>query len=66
MQFNNPTSTKNENKKKDNSTLKKIDGPVAFAARFFLARQPRRHSQRPNTATRVPFEGMQQGNYVLQ
>jgi hypothetical protein len=69
MQFNNPASTKNENKKNDNSTLKKIDGPVAFAARFFLARQPRRHSERPNIAniaTPVPFEGMQQGNYVLQ
>ena len=34
MQFNNPTSTKNENKKYDNSTLKKINRPVAFAARF--------------------------------
>jgi hypothetical protein len=34
MQFNNPTSTKNENKKYDNSTLKKINWPVAFAARL--------------------------------
>jgi hypothetical protein len=34
MQFNNPTSTKNENKKYDNSTLKKINWPVAFTARF--------------------------------
>ena len=34
MQFNNPTSTKNENKKYDNSTLKKINRPIAFAARF--------------------------------
>jgi hypothetical protein len=34
MQFNNPASTKNENKKYENSTLKKINQPVAFAARF--------------------------------
>ena len=34
MQFNNPTSTKNENKKYDNSTLKKINRPLAFGARF--------------------------------
>jgi hypothetical protein len=34
MQFNNPASTKNENKKYDNSTLKKINRPVASAARF--------------------------------
>jgi hypothetical protein len=34
MQFNNPTSTKNENKKYDNSTRKKINRPVAFAARY--------------------------------
>jgi len=31
---NNPASTKNENKKYDNSTLKKIKRPLAFAARF--------------------------------
>ena len=34
MQFNNPTSTKNETKKHDTSTLKKIDWPVASATRF--------------------------------
>src|SRR5436190_24312631 len=36
MQFNNPTSTKNENenKKYNNSRLKKINQPVALAARF--------------------------------
>ena len=33
MQFNNPTSTKNENKKYDNSTLKKFNQPLAFAVR---------------------------------
>ena len=36
MQFNNPASTKNENKKYDNSTLKKIDWPVGFATGFLL------------------------------
>jgi len=30
MQFNNPPSTKNENKKYDNSTLKKIKPPVGY------------------------------------
>src|SRR5512133_2108428 len=34
MQFNNPTSAKNENQKYDNSTLKKINRPVSSAARF--------------------------------
>jgi hypothetical protein len=34
MQFNNPTSTKTENKKYDNSPLKKINQPLALAARF--------------------------------
>jgi len=34
MQFNNPASTQNENKNYDNSTLNKINGPVAFAILF--------------------------------
>jgi hypothetical protein len=34
MQFNNSASTKKENKNNDNSTLKKIKWPVAFAPRF--------------------------------
>jgi len=32
--FNNPASTRNENKEYDNFTVKKINRPVAFAARF--------------------------------
>ncbi len=34
MQFNNPASTKNENEKYDNFTLKEIKRPVASAACF--------------------------------
>jgi hypothetical protein len=34
MHFNNPVSTKNEKQKYDSSTLKKINQPFAFAARF--------------------------------
>jgi hypothetical protein len=34
MQFNNPTSTRNENKEYDNSTFRKIKWMVAFAACF--------------------------------
>src|SRR6476660_8812264 len=34
MQFKNPASTKNENKNNGNSTLKKINRPVAIAVRF--------------------------------
>jgi len=33
MQFNNPTSTKNENKKYDNSTRKKINRPLTLGGR---------------------------------
>ena len=36
MQFNNPTSTKNENKKYDNSTFKNINRPVALRLGFLL------------------------------
>jgi len=34
MQFNNPASTKTDNIKYDNSSLKKINWTVAFAVRF--------------------------------
>jgi hypothetical protein len=34
MQFNNPNSTKNENQKNDNSTLKKINRPLTLAAQL--------------------------------
>ena len=34
MQFNNPTWTKNEIQKNENSTLKKLNRPVAFAVQF--------------------------------
>ncbi len=37
MQFNNPTQQKNENKKYDNSTLQKINRPVAVVAMRFCS-----------------------------
>jgi hypothetical protein len=37
MQFNNSASTKNENKKHENSSPKKINRPVTFAAQFFFS-----------------------------
>ena len=36
LQLNNPTSTKKENRKYDNSTLKNFDQPLAFAIRFIF------------------------------
>jgi len=38
MQFNNPTQQKNENKKYDNSTLQKINRPVAVGVMRFCSR----------------------------
>jgi hypothetical protein len=41
MQFNNPNSTKNENKKDDNSPVKTFDAPRALPARFTDSTRPR-------------------------
>jgi hypothetical protein len=67
-------SSLNKKTKYDNSTLNKINRPVTFAARFAFhaarslprADRPCRHCQRANTATAMPFEGLQQGGYNLQ
>jgi hypothetical protein len=78
LQFNNPASTRNENSKYDNSTTKKLDQPLALAmrfpfhpARFRIARQRRRSCpgascRAANTATSMPWAGLQEGNYILQ